>query len=70
MITAKGLLGALEGHENLIDQPPKDYEDQYEHWEQQRLDDAKEKRIKDLNDTLSDMFKIRSIAEQAARFWG
>ncbi len=69
MITAKGLLGALEGHENLIDRPPKDYEDQYENWEQQRLDDAKEKRINDLNDTLSDMAKIRSVVEQAARFW-
>ena len=70
MITAKGLLGALEGHENLIDRPPKDYEDQYENWNQQKLDDAKEKRINDLNDTLSDLESLRRAAEQAARFWG
>ncbi len=70
MTMTAGLLGALEGHENLIDRPPKDYDDQYENWNQQRLDDAKEKRINDLNDTLADMAKIRSVAEQAARFWG
>ena len=68
MTITAGLLGALEGHENLIDRPPEN-EDQYENWNQQKLDDAKEKRINDLNDTLSDMAKIRSVAEQAARFW-
>ena len=68
MTITAGLLGALEDHETLIDRPPKN-EDQYENWNQQRIDDAKEKRINDLNDTLSDIAKTRSIAEQAARFW-
>ncbi|KKM22562.1 hypothetical protein LCGC14_1624010 [marine sediment metagenome] len=68
MTITAGLLGALEGHENLINRPPKN-EDQYENWNQQKLDDAKEKRINDLNDTLSDIAKIRSVAEQAARMW-